>query len=104
MGTNERDELLMALAQGDGQPWIDLAAATPHAAEMMYGKQADAILASDWLAERDRRVRAEALRRAASLGVEAFIAKWWPLRHLRGLRAVDEKWLTRHADRIEAGQ
>jgi hypothetical protein len=46
---SKRDELLMTLARADGQPWRDIAEATQHAAEIMYGEQADAVLA--WLAE-----------------------------------------------------
>src|SRR5690625_140066 len=38
-----RDELILALAQADGQPWPD--GMERHAANHMYGKQADAVLA-----------------------------------------------------------
>lgn len=41
----------MALARADGQPWASIAEATEHTAEIMYGKQADAveaILARAW--------------------------------------------------------
>ena len=38
-----RHSILIALAQADGQPWGSIAEATEHTAEMMYGKQADAV-------------------------------------------------------------
>ena len=45
-----RDRVLMALAAGDGQAWTNIADATRHTAEMMYGKQADALAAARLLA------------------------------------------------------
>lgn len=41
---SERHELLLALARADGQPWASIAESTEHTAEMMYGKQADAVM------------------------------------------------------------
>ena len=38
-----RERVLLALARADGQPWASIAEATPHTAEVMYGRQADAI-------------------------------------------------------------
>lgn len=78
---------------------------------------ADAILASDWLAQRDRRVRAEALREAAgeaqcvkrlheagansngtTLGVQ------WAHQQRAADLAEVEAWLCVRADRIERGE
>lgn len=39
-----RDDLIITLAKADGQPWASLADASKHTAEIMYGKQADAVL------------------------------------------------------------
>lgn len=38
-----REELLLALARADGQPWESMAEASRHTAEVMYGDQADAV-------------------------------------------------------------
>lgn len=56
------------------------------------------------LAQRDRRVAAEALREAADLGPVNFAMtheapKWRGYNHL-----VTTNWLREHADRIEAGE
>lgn len=67
----ERLALLDVLSAGDGQEWPDLYEnpGQQQIAETMYGRQADQLLASSWLAERDRvaerRGAEEALRGAA---------------------------------------
>lgn len=65
---------------------------------------ADAILASDWLAERDRRTAAKTLREAADIGPINFAMtheapKWRGYNHL-----VTTRWLRDRADRIERGE
>lgn len=56
-----RAEILLALARADGQTWTSIIDATEHTAEMMYGKQADAIEAIV------ARARRGALHQAAQL-------------------------------------
>ena len=41
----DREAVLLALSRADGQFWESIAEATPHTANIMYGKQADAVLA-----------------------------------------------------------
>lgn len=95
----ERDALAEVLA-GEDKPCRKALAANPGGCVGEYGwclcrKTADAILASDWLAQRDRRVRAEVLREAA----ESADDRWCD-------EVVDEVsgWLREHADRIERGE
>ena len=67
-----RDQFVLALARGDGQPWQSIAEASRHTAEVMYGKQADAVLAElrEWLASEEARevVALAALGARASSG------------------------------------
>lgn len=63
----DRKDILLALALADGQQWHDWANADEHTAEMMYGKQADAV--ETMLAATDveqQRLRGDGL--AADLG------------------------------------
>lgn len=74
-GPSERDEIAEVIAGIDGGRLAD---ATMRAHDACL-RAADAILASDWLAERDRRTAAKALREAAedpTLGVFPRIRAW----------------------------
>lgn len=55
----ERLELIDVLASGDGQHWPDFweNAAQRQIGETMYGAQADELLASSWLADREQVIR-----------------------------------------------
>lgn len=63
----ERLELIDTLAAGDGQEWPDFweSADQRFIGEMMYGGQADALLASSWLASTVAAAVAAALNDAA---------------------------------------
>lgn len=97
-GPSERDEIAEVIAGIDGGRLAD---ATMRAHDACL-RAADRILASDWLAERDRRTAAKTLREAADLGPINFAMtheepKWRGYNHL-----VTTQWLRDRADRIEA--
>lgn len=65
----------------------------------MTGVEVESVLASSWLAERDARVRAEALREAAGEHLSEFGA--WDAQESHRPGGVAD-WLRARADRIEA--
>jgi hypothetical protein len=104
-GPSERDEVAEVLAVED-KPCRKALAENPDGCVGEYGwclcrKTADAILPSDWLAERDRRVAAEALREAAEEfdvdAVRVNSSAWRGAYRNRAARLRDR------ADRIERG-
>ncbi len=72
--SEDRRELLLALALADGQPWHDWTYTNEHTAEMMYGKQAEAIEAI--VAARVKAAKVEALREAADAVVKQAVPAW----------------------------
>ncbi len=69
-----RGHVLLALAQADGQAWKTIAEASEHTGEMMYGKQADAMI-----------------RLMFTAGLEAVDAAHREERGHRDWRAVDDR-------------
>lgn len=64
---------------------------------------ADVVLASDWLAQRDRRVAAEALREAAEAWHERQVGLHGGAEGYQRAKSA-RWWLNNRADRIEAGE
>jgi hypothetical protein len=101
MATSDRDALAEVLAEMEAVSWDFFPAP-----RMAIDDVADAVLASDWLAQRDRRVRADALREAADNSTEDGGA-WDVLAlyvseagHPYALDGI-HRWLRERADRIE---
>lgn len=95
-GPNERDEIAAELGQMQSVAWDFF----PDP-DMALDDIADAILASDWLAERDRRTAATAVREAAEQARSDCDAAGdddpCSCRFVAG-------WLDTRADRIERGE
>lgn len=102
----DRETVLLALARADGQDWASIADASLHTAEIMYGKQADAVLALG-PGRSEAEVKGEALREwvedvtgdlAATKAAGIDLGR----DYLHGMRSALMQ-ATERADRIEAG-
>lgn len=105
--TPTREQVLLALARADGQPWGSIAEATPHTAEMMYGKQADAVLAllpeAPTVALDVETVRAALAPSAGVVSVEQIAAVVLAADPRRTEAQVKAEALREAADEIDAG-
>ncbi|QSR25537.1 hypothetical protein CFH99_07865 [Nocardioides aromaticivorans] len=103
-GPNERDEIaaLLAAHREDAaypETCICEVSIPDDAPESHFvGHLADLILASDWLAERDRRTAATALREAAEQASDPENA------YVQTTNGYVARWLRDRADRIERGE